>query len=182
MAFLTRAVWRVLALGLFLWAMTTPTIAAEVRRPEEVKAAFLFNFAQFVEWPSNAFASAQSPFVIGIVGEDPFGQVLESIVTGETVRGRPLQIRRFRRPRDIIGCHILYLSPSEDRRTAELLAAVRARPILTVGEGDDFIAAGGIMQFVTERSIRLRINLDRAREAGLNISSKLLRLCEIQNK
>lgn len=181
MAFLTRAVWPALALGVFLSA-TTPAILAEVRRPEEVKAAFLFNFAQFVEWPTNTFASAEAPFVIGIVGEDPFGEVLESIVRGESVRGRPLQIRRFRRSRDIAGCHILYLSPSEDRRTAEILAGVRGRPILTVGEGDNFIASGGIMQFVTERRIRLRINLERAREAGLTISSKLLRLCEIQNK
>ncbi|MBL9216250.1 MAG: YfiR family protein [Opitutaceae bacterium] len=173
--------WRAaccLALGLAFGA--GPALPAPPSREYQVKAVFLFNFAQFVDWPPAAFPSAGSPLVIGVLGEDPFGAALDDAVRGETVASRPLAVRRFRRPADIAECHILFVSRPASARLGEVLAALDGRAVLTVGEADDFAARGGMIHFVTDKSrTRLRINLDAARNAGLTLSSKLLRPAEI---
>lgn len=146
----------------------------------EVQAVFLFNFAQFVEWPAEAFADTHAPLVIGILGKDPFGSFLDETVRGETVRGRGFKIIRYRRLDEVNGCHILFISRSETKRLEEILAAVRDRPILTVSNGDDFARSGGIIRFILEHSkIRLSIDLEAAQAARLTFSSKLLRSAEI---
>jgi len=148
----------------------------------EVKAVFLFNFAQFVEWPQSAFEGPRSPIVIGILGEDPFSRTLDEIVAGETVRQRQLVVARYRRVEEIETCHILFVSPSETQRYEPILAALRGRPTLTVGETDGFATRGGMVRFVNERNrIGLQINLAAARAAGLTISSNLLRPARIVN-
>lgn len=146
----------------------------------EVKAVFLFNFAQFVEWPHTAFESAQSPIVIGVLGEDPFSRTLDDIVQGETVRHRQLVVTRYRRVEDISTCHILFVSASETQRYEPILTALRGRPTLTVGETDGFATRGGMIRFVNERNrIGLQVNVGAAKEAGLTISSNLLRPARI---
>jgi len=148
----------------------------------QIKAVFLFNFAQFVEWPASAFSNSQTPLVIGVLGQDPFGSYLDETVRDERVNNRPLVVQRYRRAEDIGTCHILFISRSETSRLGDVLDKVRGRNILTVSDGEGFSARGGIIQFVTTNNkVRLRINLAAARTAGLTISSKLLRPAELVN-
>jgi uncharacterized protein DUF4154 len=145
-----------------------------------VKAVFLFNFAQFVEWPPGAFPDSQAPVVIGVLGEDPFGSLLEETVRGEALGGRPFQVRRYHTVDEIKACQILFISRSESDRLQEILAGLKGRPILTVGDGEGFSVRGGMVRFVMDKNrIRLRINLEAAQAANLTISSKLLRSAEI---
>jgi hypothetical protein len=146
----------------------------------QVKAVFLFNFAQFVEWPPAAFAAANSPLVIGVLGEDPFGAYLDETVRAERVANRPMQVQRYQRVDEITTCHVLFISRSEESRLGQTLASLKDRNILIVGDSDDFIQRGGMIQLATsEGKIRLRVNVDAARTANLTISSKLLRSAEL---
>ena len=149
----------------------------------QLKAVFLFNFVQFVDWPAtpqDSQPTTLAPLLIGILGEDPFGPFLDETVRGERLGARPIQVRRYRRIADLEECQVLFISRSENERLPEILAAVKNRPVLTVSDGDGFANQGGMIQFVTDKSrIRLRINLDAAEAANLTISSKLLRVAEI---
>lgn len=175
---------RMRGLLLFGWLactlqVTTPTASAAeppTTREYSVKAAFLFNFAQFVEWPESAFGGPDAPFIIGILGEDPFGSYLDNLVRGEKIRGRPIAIRRYRNVEEAANSHILFISLSGSDRVESTLAALKNHSVLTVADLDNFARLGGIIRFVTENGkIRLRINLTAARESHLTISSKLLR-------
>jgi hypothetical protein len=146
----------------------------------QIKAVFLFNFAQFVDWPVTAFPDGDSPLVIGILGADPFGQYLDVAVKGEKVNNRSIVVRRYSRAEDAVGCHILFISRSESVHLGKILEQLRDRSILTVGDVDGFNQQGGIIRFAMENSkVRLKINLRAAKEAHLTISSKLLRPAEI---
>jgi hypothetical protein len=149
----------------------------------QVKAAFLFNFAQFVEWPAPAFAERSTPLTIGICGPDPFGAYLDELVRGESVGGRPIAVKRFQEPAEIKDCHILFISVADPARVQGIIAALKGRSILTVGDGENFSQQGGMVRFVTESGkIRLRINVEAARSEGLIISSKILRPATIVTK
>jgi hypothetical protein len=145
----------------------------------QVKAAFLYNFAKFIEWPDSAFADEHAPICIGIVGHDPFGEAFNGIST-KTVQARPLEIRRFQSVQDIKFCHILFISPSEKEHLASLLSILQERSMLTVSETAHFAQAGGMVNFIVRgKKIRLEINPLSAKRAGLKISSKLLQLATI---
>jgi hypothetical protein len=182
---LIRRLNRALPLWLVLSAMAFSnrlSVAAEapVAAEYQLKAVFLFNFAQFVDWPSGAFPEAQSPLVIGILGADPFDAYLDETVRGEKANARPLVIRRYRRAEDIGDCQVLFISRSEAGRLGPVLASLKGRSILTVGDMDGFAQRGGMIGLVTENNkIRLKINVDAAKAAALTISSKLLRPAEI---
>jgi hypothetical protein len=151
-------------------------VSAEYR----VKAGFLFNFPQFVEWPTRAFREAQAPIVIGILGDDPFGPYLDELVQGEKIGARPLLVQRFRRVEEIGDCHVLFLSRSEAGKFDAILARLRGRAILTVGEDESLERAGGMVRFTIENNkVRLRINPEAAKTGELTISSKLLRLATL---
>jgi hypothetical protein len=146
----------------------------------ELKAAFLYNFAQFVDWPPEAFPSADTPLVIGVLGADPFGATLDELVHNEVVKARKLVVQRFRRVEDIGLCHILYVSQSETPRLDQILARIKGKPILTVGDSEGFAQRGGMVRFLTERNkIRLKINVQATKAANLTISSKLLRAADL---
>ena len=146
----------------------------------QIKAVFLFNFTQFVDWPANAFSDAQTPLVIGVLGDDPFGPYLDETVRGEKVKDRPLVVQRYRRPADIKTCHVLFISRSESARLDQIFGSLRGRNILTVSDIEGFARRGGMMLFLTQgNKTRLRINLEAAKAANLTISSKLLRPAEI---
>ena len=146
----------------------------------QIKAVFLFNFAQFVDWPTNAFPEAQTPFVIGVLGEDSFGSYLDETVRGEKVNNRPLVVERYRNADQIKSCHILFISRSETDRLEGIFHGLKGRSTLTVGDYDGFAQRGGMIRFVTEKNkVRLRIGLEAAKAAHLTISSKLLRPAEI---
>lgn len=161
-----------------------PSPAAPAPREYDIKAAFLFNFASFVEWPAAAFPDATAPFVIGVIGDDPFGRILDEIVAGEQVNGHRLIVRRLALPHLKEGgvCHILFISSSEARRLRPILRQVGGRPILTVSDVPQFIDAGGAIGFTTEGRVRLVINPVALRAARLGVSSKLLRLAEVVEK
>ncbi len=151
-----------------------------VAREYQVKAVFLFNFAQFVEWPAAAFAEENSPLVIGVLGNDPFGPLLDEVVGGESVGKRPLNVRRYRRLEEIGICHILYIARSETARLGQIVAGLRERPVLTVSDIEGAARSGVMIRFFAEnKRIRLRINLEAARTVNLELSSKLLRPAEI---
>ncbi len=140
----------------------------------------MFNFAQFVEWPETAFPAAETPLVIGVLGEDPFGPYLDETVRGEKVNNRPLVVERYRRVEEVKICHILFISRSETDRLEKIFASLKGRNILMVGDSDHFCGKGGTIRFVTEKNkTRLRVNLAAAKAANLTISSKLLRPAEI---
>jgi hypothetical protein len=146
----------------------------------QLKAVFLFNFAQFVEWPPSAFPDSTTPLVIGVLGEDPFGPYLDETVRNEKVKERPLVVRRYRTVEEITTCHILFVSRREQARLGRILDRLRGRSILTVSDADHFANRGGMILFVTEHGrIRLRANLEAAQAADLTLSSKLLRSAQI---
>jgi hypothetical protein len=175
----SAATWCV-ACGLLLLGALDASAQAGPSREYQVKAVFLFNFAQFVEWPPAAFAGASSPLVIGILGGDPFGAYLDETVRNEKVNNRPLEIQRYHRVDEIKTCHILFISPSEIERYEQISAGLQGRSILTVGDTEGFATRGGMIRFLIEQNrIRLRVNVGTARAAGLTISSKLLRAAEI---
>jgi hypothetical protein len=154
----------------------------EARTPNEyqVKAAFLFNFTKFVEWPAAAFPSTNAPFVIGVVGDDPFGKNLDDLVRGETVRGHPLVIKRLRVDEDLTGCHTLFISGSEKGNLEFILEPLISRPILTVGDTGGFAERGVTANLLlVEGSVKMEINLKSAETTGLRVSSKLLSLARI---
>ncbi len=149
-------------------------------REYQVKAVFLFNFTQFVEWPEKAFESANAPLVIGVMGEDPFGSYLDETVRGEVIHGHPLTVERYNSVSEIDKCHILFIATSDRQSVERALEGVAQRPVLTVGDSEDFARMGGVIGFFQERGrIRFSVNVGAASDAGLTISSKLLRLAEI---
>jgi YfiR/HmsC-like len=178
---LRSASWFLLALA--SGAFFCPIGAAQNQPGEyEVKAAFLFNFTEFVEWPDGSFEDSHSPIVIGIIGEDPFGDSLTRIVAGQKAQGRAILIVKYRRSDDLRRCHVLFISASERQRTAQILAGVQNAGVLTVSDLDGFAAAGGIMQFVMQESrVRFVVNLDAATQNKLRVSAKLLALAQVVN-
>lgn len=149
-------------------------------REYQIKAVFLFNFTRFVDWPQTAFQNQQAPLLICVLGEDPYGKNLDEVVEGETAHGHPLAVSRLGGVEEAAHCHILYVSGSEQPRFREIHAALNGRPVLTVGDTPEFIGSGGIVRFETVAGkIRLSINLEAAKRAGLTFSSKLLRSADI---
>src|SRR4051812_7628769 len=182
MALLSSSVRRGLGLAVALAILAgSPGVAQTVRASaSEVQAVFLFNFAQFVDWPADAFAESQAPLVIGILGKDPFGSFLDETVRGEKVRGRSFRIERYRRVEDVKDCHILFISRSETKRLDDIVATLKGRPILTVSNTDDADRSGGIVRLtLNESKIHLSVDLEAAQAARLTFSSKLLRSAEI---
>ena len=172
---------RVLLCLVFLTALNCHGVrAAPAPTEEQVKAVFVFNFSHFVEWPEQAFASPAAPFVIGVLGSDSFGIRLEETVHGEKIGEHPLAVRRYRNLADLGDCQILYVDQTQAGQLAQIIAALNRRSTLTVADADKSAEHGVMMQFVTDNNrIRLRINVEAARMAGLTISSKLLRPAEI---
>jgi hypothetical protein len=169
--------------AVLLAASFAAEISAQSARSEyDVKAAFLFNFSQFVEWPASALANTNAPFIIGILGNDPFAGFLDDLVRNERAYGKPMVVQRFRRAEDAQGAHILFISRSEQARTESILETVSGKPILTVVETNrrPDTRRNGVIGLVTEGGkVRLRVDLDAARSANLVISTKLLRVAEI---
>jgi len=170
------------ALPLAVLLLAGPGLAAQNARASEyqLKAVFLFNFAQFVDWPADAFPDADTPVVIGILGDDPFEGLLDQTVRDERLRGHPFQVRRYQSVDEVKTCHILFIRRPDGARLEETLARLKDRPILTVSDVDGFAERGGMIRFVTDRNrIRLQINPESVEAAHLTISSKLLRVAEV---
>ena len=149
-------------------------------REYQVKAAFLYNFTQFVEWPANALPEAKTPLVIGVLGENPFGNYLQEIISGEQVNGHPLVVQQYKDAEEIKTCHILFINLAEKDKLEQAIASLKGRSILTVSDESNFIKHGGMIRFIKrDNKIQFQINPESAKEADLIVSSKLLRLAEI---
>lgn len=141
----------------------------------EVKAAFLFNFVKFIDWPAGTFTDAKSPFVIGVLGDDPFGSKLSRMLLGKTVNGRRLLARRITRFDELKGVHLLFICHSEKDRLADILDALNTLPVLSVSDTDSAFDRGAAISFGVESGrVVFDVNVDAAGRARLRISSKLL--------
>jgi len=165
-------------LVLAVWVGSRAPLAAQNLAGElDVKAAFLYNFAKFVEWPAESFATPSSPLVIAVVGDEPFAAALDRTVAGKAVQGRPIVVKRSKPLDDPLSCHIPFISALERNSIPQLLEKVRGASILTVGEAEGFAQRGGIINLlVTDNKLVFEINDRSARASGLRISSKLLTL------
>jgi hypothetical protein len=145
-----------------------------------IKAGFTYNFAKLMEWPSNAFPQQDSPIVIGILGTDPFGGTLDEVLKGKAVNGRVFVVKHLKWGMDVRDCNILFISSSEIAHTDEIFHLVKSLPILTIGETPGFAQRGGIINFIVEdNKVRFEVNVDAAKQADINISSRLLTLAKI---
>ena len=159
-----------------------PLAAQEAPAPSEyqVKAVFLLNFLKYVEWPAAAYPTANTPFKIVHAGEDRFAPDFAAFVKSKTIDHRAVALKHSGDSDDWQRCHILFVSGGERRNVRNILSAVKGRPVLTVGESDNFIAEGGMINFVMkDNKVRVHINLVAAEKAGLKISSRLLGVADV---
>jgi hypothetical protein len=176
------AAWHrwMLALPLLCTILSAPRSGvAEPRLALEYqdKAAFLYNFAKFVDWPSDSLTPSADALILGVVGEDPFGMILEQTFAGKTVHDKKLIVRRFQRIQDVGECHILFISSSENSHLDDILKTLAGGSVLTVGDMDQFAGRGGIIGFrKDDNKVRFEINADAADRAGLKISAQLMKL------
>jgi hypothetical protein len=146
----------------------------------DVKAAFLFNFAKFIEWPESAMNSEKVRFTLGVLGADPFGGALLEVARGKTLNGRAVEVRQGRTVSELAGCDVVFLAASEEKRIERHLEALGGTPALTVSDTAGFARRGGMIElYLDGNRIRFAINLKAMREAGLEPSSKLLALARI---
>jgi uncharacterized protein DUF4154 len=176
----------ILVLGMTLnWTSTADAQAGDGSESSEylIKAGFIYNFAKFVEWPSTAFAQPDSPIVIGVLGTDPFGNIIDRIVEDKKIGARGFVVRRYKWSKDlkdVKDCKILFVSASEKAHIDEIVESVKGLPILTVGETPGFAERGGVIRFTLEGNrVRFEVNVEAAHQAELNISSRLLTLAKI---
>lgn len=164
-----------------LLALAATAAAQSPRAPEyEVKAAFLYNFAKFVDWPPRAFPDSSTPLRICVLGRDPFGDILSRAVRGKSVSGRPISSQPVQSSADARPCHILFIGSSDPAFLKQALAPLHDLPMLTVGESKDFLPLGGMINFVLEQDrVRFEINLTAAERHHLKLSSKLLSVARI---
>ena len=163
---------------LFLFLIFHLRSLAQQPAPEyQIKAAFLFNFAKFVDWPPEVFTDTNSPIVIGVLGKNVFGDYLKETIRDKSVRSRSFELKQFTSAIQATNCQILFISPELKENLPKIIAGLHNASILTVSETDQFIKAGGMVNFVIEdNKIRFQINDSAARKARLRISSKLLSL------
>ncbi|MEJ6979076.1 YfiR family protein [Pedobacter sp. P351] len=150
---------------------------------DQLKAAFIYNFTRFVDWPPDYFSTSSSPFIIGILGDESFKSYIDEIVKGEKLGDRAIVVQRYRTVKEIKHCHILFISAYEATRIKGAIPALNRRGILTVSDGAEFAKWGGIVRFFKDdNKLRLQINIDEAKSSQLIISSKLLSLSSIYSK
>jgi YfiR/HmsC-like len=165
------------SLVIFASGHSSPVQAASDRKPTEydVKAAYLYNFGKFARWPADA--SSNGSFSICVLGRDPMGSTLDSIVKNETIDGKPVTVSRMTEPEEATSCRIVFICNSEERHLGTILSVLGRAPVLTVSDLPQFTSRGGMIQFVREgERIRFEVNLDAATPQKLTFSSELLRV------
>jgi len=174
--------FRVAMLALLLW----PLGAAAQSSPYTLyqhKALYLFNFAKYTEWPKEAFPDENAPFVLGILGQDPFRSDID-IIKGKTIKGRKLVVRNFRSVEEVTGCHLLFISSSETNNLAQILRVLDHAHILTIAEAEGFIEQSGMINLVPEQKspgtqvVGFEINQAAAEKAKLKMDTQLLKLAK----
>src|SRR2546423_2476045 len=162
--------------ALFLvWAVRGTAAVSET----DVKAAFLYNCAKFVEWPKEAFAAESAPIQIAVIGDDEFAAKLKSLLSDKKAQGRSFEVKKISNPQEVRNFQIVFISNSETRRQPQILEAAKTSSVLTIGETEQFLDLGGMINlFFDDAQLRFEVNQDAAEKAKLVISSKLLRLAK----
>lgn len=142
--------------------------------PNQVKAAFLRNFAHYVIWPDKVFPDSRSPWHIGVLGQDPFGDILDTTFKGRMEHGRPFEVFRADRLDELPPCQIIFVAYRDDTERRTVLSVLKDKPVLTVGDAPEFLYEGGVIQFHVADRVQMGINLDQARAISLTIQTKML--------
>jgi YfiR/HmsC-like len=181
-----QAIWSVFGLCPLLtavaaaWAfLAVPVLYAQNPRPTdyEVKAAYLYNFGRFVEWPGKVAGDQGGSFTVCVLGQDPFGPSLDATLAGETIGGKTIIAKRITSAEESDNCQILFLSPQADSRLNKIIADLDKKAVLTVSDMPQFVKRGGMIQFVLEgKKVRFEVNLTATQHAGLTLSSELLKV------
>jgi uncharacterized protein DUF4154 len=179
-----RGAGAVACAALLAWITTAASWHARAAEDPEslelrVKAAFLYKFAGYVEWPPNSFARPETPVTIGVIGAEPLATELALAVTGRTVNDRPVTVKRLKAGESLAGIHVLFVGRAENARLGQLAQSAQPRSILTVTESDGALARGSVINFVlTGGRVRFEIALDSAEKSGLKLSSRLLAVAQ----
>ncbi|MGB6472498.1 MAG: YfiR family protein [Candidatus Sulfotelmatobacter sp.] len=180
-----RGVWLQCAIAAVVYLLFACSIALGQQRPSEyqVEAAYLYNFGRFVEWPAKDTTPRITSFTICVLGEDPFGQALDTTLAGETIGNQRVTARRISSPQMAVDCQILFISSSEAHRLNKIIEALDKNAVLTVSDIPQFSKHQGMIQFVSEENrIRFEVNLTAAQRAGLTLSSELLKVATVVRK
>jgi hypothetical protein len=162
------------------WALLALSgLSAQSAKPTDfqVKAAYLYNFGRFVEWPANLAATRSDAFTVCVLGQDPFGPALDATLAGQMITGKRVIAKRISAPQDSGNCQVLFLSLTTNEHLDRIIAAVDKNAVLTVSDMPQFLERGGMIQFVLEGNrVRFEVNLTATRQAGLTLSSELLKV------
>lgn len=175
----SEAILRLTSLGFtFVWAFSLAVNAQQFKPSEyQVKAAYLYNFSRFVEWPRRPAAESSKPFAICVLGKDPFGSILDATVSGQGMGPQNLVARRLTKPEDAPACQILFVGDSEEGHLKEILTVLGKANVLTVSDIPKFSERGGMIGFVLKGDrVRFEVNVTNAQNAGLAVSSDLLKV------
>jgi uncharacterized protein DUF4154 len=173
-----RCAWAQAAWLFAALACSASLLFAETKPSQyQIEATYLYNFSRFVSWPAQAAAAKTGSFGICVLGDDPFGKSLDSILSGENVGGKTLVARRISKPQDASDCHILFVSLSEEPRLTNIIQTLDSESVLTVSDIPEFSERGGMIQFVMAGDrVRFEVNLKKASDAGLTLSADLLKV------
>lgn len=167
---------------MIMWIMLPQQVQVQVQvsREYQLKAAFLYNFCQFVDWPDDAFSKSDDPIILGILGNNPFGTYLEETVKGEKIGTHPVEVRYYKNAEEVSECHLLFIAINDLQESSSVIAALKGKSILTISDQPGFLKHQGMIRFTNqENKIRFEINVEATKAAGLEVSSKLLRLADI---
>ena len=167
--------------GLTLAAAVRPALADDdATREYQIKAALIFKFAQYTEWPAKAFANDSDPIIVATVGPDPFGGSLEAVIAGKSIGNHPVVVQHFPDADHLGRCHVLFVARSELDQMPAILQHLSQSPVLTAADSNGFCESGGILQFFLEdQKIHFEINTDALDRSGIKISSRLLKLAKV---
>lgn len=177
-------IFRIIVACLICVALALPSCAQTAGSSDSseylIKAGFIYNFANLLQWPASAFSKADSPIVIGILGTDTFGGMLDEVLAGKKVNGRSFLVKHLKWGMELKDCNIVFVSPSETVHLEEILRLLKGLPILTIGETPNFARRGGVINFIlVDDKVRFEVNVEAAKQADINISSRLLALAKI---
>jgi len=172
--------WTFVALllsGLPLSSVSRAASVTPISRECEIKAAFIYNFTKFVEWPVGGLADHRAPFVIGVLGDSGCDAALERLASDHQINGHPIEVHKVASAQEVRSVQILYVSRTQEQQFAALASAITVAPVLTVGESATFVSAGGMVNFVQQdNKLRFEINVHSATQAGLRVSAQVLKL------
>jgi hypothetical protein len=175
-----RAGWLTLGIAMLLWFPAQPLSSAQTASEYQVKAAYLYNFAKFVEWPARDFANPTAPIALCVLDDPSFVSELNRIVKGKAVANHPVSVVPVHTPEQARNCHLLFINSFHDGQARHIVEVLRDTNVLTVGETKGFVEDGGIINFVLQDDrVQFQVNHKAAKEAGLSISSRLLALARV---